>query len=261
MYIDSNNTLYICDHDNNRIQKWVQGATSDTTVAGSSSGTNGASSILLDQPMDLTFDQNGYMYVVDSNNNRIQRFAPNSTNGTTVAGTGSNTAALTDLRQPSAMVFDNNSNMYIIDMRNQRVMKWAANATNGSISISNNNLDNSYSILLVPGPSNQLYISDQSEHGVCLWTLGSANPNNILTTVNDTSQLSLNNNVQGITLDPYGNLYVADRDNNRVVMYCPNSTMGIVVAQDPSGGNSLQHPMGIAFDSNLDMYVVIKDQA
>ncbi|CAF4455331.1 unnamed protein product, partial [Adineta steineri] len=87
LYIDNNNTLYICDHDNNRVQKWFQGASTTTTVAGSSTGTSGSTSILLNSPIDLTFDKNGFMYVVDNGNNRVQRFAPGSTSGTTVAGT------------------------------------------------------------------------------------------------------------------------------------------------------------------------------
>ncbi|CAF0799245.1 unnamed protein product [Adineta steineri] len=54
LYIDNNNTLYICDHDNNRIQKWIQGATTGTTVAGDSTGTQGSTSTLLKTPIDLT---------------------------------------------------------------------------------------------------------------------------------------------------------------------------------------------------------------
>ena len=158
MYIDSNNTLYICDNGNNRIQKWLPGATSGTTVAGSSSDNNGASSILLNQPIDLTFDQNGYMYVVDYYNDRVQRFPPNSTIGTTVAGTtGISSNALADLNRPTAVDVDNNSNIYILDMQNERVVQWAPNATNGTMLISDNRLLNSYGLLLAPGSSNQVY--------------------------------------------------------------------------------------------------------
>ncbi|CAF4435504.1 unnamed protein product, partial [Adineta steineri] len=103
LYIDNNNTLYICDHDNNRIQKWIQGATTGVTVARDSTGTQGSTSTLLKTPIDLTFDNNGFMYVVDNGNNRVQRFAPGSTSGTTVAGTTASTNALTDLKQPTAI--------------------------------------------------------------------------------------------------------------------------------------------------------------
>jgi sugar lactone lactonase YvrE len=198
------------------------------------------------------------MYVVDYENHRVQRFPPNSTIGTTIAGTGSPSTALNGLNHPTAIAFDNNSNLYILDMGNKRVMKWAPNATSGTVLISDNNLDNSFDILLVPNSLNQVYISDQNEHGVCLWAFGASSPVSTLTNVNDSSHNSLNN-PEGIALDPYGNLYVADRDNDRVVMYCPNSTAGIVVAIDNSGPDSLQHPMAVTFDSNLNLYVATKD--
>jgi sugar lactone lactonase YvrE len=257
LYIDGNDNLYICDSGNNRIQKWLQGAANGTTVCGSSSGSSGTTSTLLDNPMDLTFDNNGYMYVVDYGNNRVQRFAPNSTNGTTVAGTITSSAALTSLYQPTAIVIANDFNIYILDMGNTRVMKWAPNATSGTVLINAGNLVNSFDMLLAPDSSNQVYISDQDDQGVCLWAFNASSPVITLTNVNGSSPNSLDN-PQGIVLDPYGNLYVADRNNGRVVMYCANSTMGIVIAQN-LGGTTLQDPMAIAFDSNLNLYVLTKD--
>ncbi|CAF1238278.1 unnamed protein product [Adineta steineri] len=254
LYIDNNNTLYICDQNNNRIQKWIQGSASGVTVAGSSTGTSGSTSTLLKNPTDLTFDQNGFMYVVDSNNNRVQRFAPNSTNGTTVAGTTGYSSALTGLNRPSAIDIDNNSNLYILDMGNTRLVEWAPNATNGTLLISDHTLNNANDILLVPNSSNQIYISVQFDDAIYLWTFGASAPSMTYQTVND-SRNTLNN-PESMVLDPYGNLYVADRDNNRVVMYCANSTVGIVVAEDNYSVLSLQKPVALAFDSDLNLYVV-----
>ncbi|CAF4119796.1 unnamed protein product, partial [Adineta steineri] len=254
LYIDNNNTLYICDHDNNRIQKWIQGAITGTTVAGDSTGTAGSTSTLLKSPIDLTFDENGFMYVVDSNNNRVQRFASGSTTGTTVAGTTASTNALTDLKQPTAIDIDNNSNLYILDMGNTRLVEWAQNATSGTLLISSSTLNNDYDILLAPNSSNQIYISDQGAHALYLWTFGASSSSMTLQTVND-SHNTLNNQM-GMVLDPYGNLYVADRDNDRVVVYCVNSTVGIVVAEDNNSVPSLKKPVALAFDSDLNLYLL-----
>ncbi|CAF4077573.1 unnamed protein product [Adineta steineri] len=256
LYIDNNNTLYICDQNNNRIQKWIQGAATGTTVAGDSAGTQGSTSTLLNNPIDLTFDNNGFMYVVDYGNYRVQRFASNFTNAITVAGiTGSNSSALTKLDQPTAIDIDNNSNLYVLDMGNKRLVQWPPNATSGTLLISDHTLNNDFDILLVPNSSNQIYISDQDSHALYLWTFGASSQNMTLQTVNDSQHNSLNN-PEGMVLDPYGNLYVADRDNDRVVMYCANSTVGIIVAEDNNSIPSLKKPVALAFDSDLNLYVV-----
>ncbi len=261
MYVDANNTVYVCDTNNNRIQMWVQGATSGVTVAGSNTTTQGSSSTLLKSPTDMTFDTNGFMYVVDSGNNRVQRFPPNSIIGTTVAGFGSGSAALNNLNNPSAIAVDDNFNLYILDMGNKRVMGLvpnATNATNGTVLISNNNLNNDYGILLAPGSSDQVYLSDHGQHQVYLWTFNASSPVLILSQVNS-SQNSMG--ARGMAFDSYDNLYVADQDNHQVVMYCANSTagnstVGIVVAVDNNTPPRIQQPADVAFDSNLNLYVV-----
>ncbi|CAF0942410.1 unnamed protein product, partial [Adineta ricciae] len=95
IYMNENDTFYVCDAGNNRIQEWTENASSGTTKAGSSSGTAGSSSSLLNTPVDVFFDIHGYMYVTDTENHRIQRFLLNSSLATTVAGTGSKSSALT----------------------------------------------------------------------------------------------------------------------------------------------------------------------
>jgi sugar lactone lactonase YvrE len=68
-------SLYIADDSNNRIQKWVQNATSGTTIAGSPNGISGSTPYLLNSPFGVAIDdEENYLYVSDIVNNRIQRF-------------------------------------------------------------------------------------------------------------------------------------------------------------------------------------------
>jgi DNA-binding beta-propeller fold protein YncE len=69
-------SIYICDSYNNRIQKWQKNATNGTTVAGSPNGISGNTPYLLNHPYRIAIDdQENYVYVSDTNNNRIQRFS------------------------------------------------------------------------------------------------------------------------------------------------------------------------------------------
>ena len=54
-----------------------------TTIAGSSIGLSGSTSTSLSHPDDVFIDNNASIYVIDNWNNRVQRFRPNSTVGTT----------------------------------------------------------------------------------------------------------------------------------------------------------------------------------
>jgi sugar lactone lactonase YvrE len=63
---------------------------------------------------------------------------------------------------------------------------------------------------------------------------------------------------EGITLDKYGNLYIADCQNNRIQMFCPNAVFGITIAGEGghgSGQDQLSYPSDVALDSELNLYV------
>jgi sugar lactone lactonase YvrE len=68
-------TLYIADYDNNRIMKWMIGASEGEVVAGSATGVAGSTSQLLNGPAGLALDPTEtYLYVADYGNHRVQRF-------------------------------------------------------------------------------------------------------------------------------------------------------------------------------------------
>jgi hypothetical protein len=59
-FIDGNETLFVADYGNDRVQMWLAGATSGTTVAGVT-GSSGASLTLLNKPRAVVLDNNGYV--------------------------------------------------------------------------------------------------------------------------------------------------------------------------------------------------------
>jgi DNA-binding beta-propeller fold protein YncE len=82
-----NDALYIADMMNSRIQKWNKNATEGITVAGSKDGISGYDASKLASPLDVWVDEElDVIYIVDSDNERIQRWVPNGLIGTTIAG-------------------------------------------------------------------------------------------------------------------------------------------------------------------------------
>ena len=85
--IDSNKSLYIVDKDNHRVQKWLQGASSGTTIAGVT-GISNTTLNYLSIPRALTIDPNNNVYIADTNNHRVVLWNVSSTSGVLIAGTG-----------------------------------------------------------------------------------------------------------------------------------------------------------------------------
>ncbi len=69
-------SIYITDCYNNGIQKWEVNAATGSTVAGSPNGTSGNTPYLMKQSYSLAIDDDEkYLYVSDSQNNRVQGFS------------------------------------------------------------------------------------------------------------------------------------------------------------------------------------------
>lgn len=67
--------MYIVEAGNHRIQRWEQGAAQGVTVVGSPTGFWGTTATRLRSPSGMALNVNEtYMYVVDQDNNRVQRF-------------------------------------------------------------------------------------------------------------------------------------------------------------------------------------------
>ncbi|CAF1415915.1 unnamed protein product, partial [Adineta steineri] len=82
VYLDSEQNLYVTDYYNYRVQKYINGSNIGMTIIGIN-GTAGTASSMLGGPRHLCFDSTEtYMYIADSDNNRIMRFQSNSTSGT-----------------------------------------------------------------------------------------------------------------------------------------------------------------------------------
>jgi hypothetical protein len=182
--VDAAGDLFIADTGNSRIRK-VGTNGIITTVAGGGTGGDGglATSASLYGPGDVVLDAVGDLFIADNGNNRVRKVG---TNGiiTTVAGNGfvgyagdNGSATNASLTSPVALALDVIGNIFIVDNGNNRIREVG---TNGIIST-------------VAGNGTAGFSGD-----------GGAASNAMLSSP------------AAVVLDANENLYVADKNNNRI---------------------------------------------
>lgn len=82
--VDTNQTVYVADSNNNRAVSWAFGASTGVLVAGQT-GTSGSTASLINAPTSIKYG-NGSVFVADYNNYRVQKWVIGATSGSTVAG-------------------------------------------------------------------------------------------------------------------------------------------------------------------------------
>ena len=82
------NTLYIADRYNNRIQKYPMGSSVGETVAGLANTTSCSGLECLLTPSSITLDSNENLYIADASNQRILFWTNGASSGVNIAGTG-----------------------------------------------------------------------------------------------------------------------------------------------------------------------------
>ncbi len=141
--LDAAGNVYITDTHNQRIRKVNAAAGNVETIAGTgSAGFSGdgaaATSAQVNFPIGIAADAAGNVYIADSNNNRIRQIDASTGNISTVAGTGSSgfsgdgaAAASAELNFPRGVAVDAAGNIYIGDTINHRIRK--VDAASGNI--------------------------------------------------------------------------------------------------------------------------------
>ncbi len=276
VFVDANGNTFVADYNNHRIQRFAAGSSSSTsgvTVAGGNGVGNTATR--LNGPSSVFVDSAGNIYVADRFNNRIQKFPAGSTSatsGVTVAGGNGAGSAANQLNSPMGVFVDASGNIYVGDRNNYRVQKFPANstsATNGTTVAGGNGGGAGSNQLSLPygvyvDSSNILYVTDYGNHRIQRFPANSTSATNGTTIAGGNgvgSALNQMNNPRSIHIDYFGNLYVADYENNRVLLFpsgSTSSTNGIVVAGGNGSGNAanqLSNPYGVFADNAGNLFV------
>jgi uncharacterized protein (TIGR03437 family) len=282
--VDSAGNLYIADYANYRIRRVSNGTI--TTVAGNGTSGNGgdsgpATSAQFMSPIGIAVDSAGNAYVADWYAHRIRKIS----NGriATVAGGGSllgdnGPAASARFDEPWGVAVDSGGSLYIADLGNQRIRKVTNGvvttlAGNGTAGFSGDNgpaasaqLNNPYGVAV--DSAGNVYIADSGNDRIRKVS------NGVITTFagNGIVGFSGDNGPAtsaelfypvGVAVDPAGNVYIADADNNRIrkvsngviTTVAGNGTRGFSGDGGLATSAQLGTTFGMAVDSAGSLYI------
>lgn len=297
--VDSRGVLYIADRDNHRIRRVDPLTRTITTLAGNGkqgfAGDGGpAEQASLAFPSSLALDSAGNLFIADTQNNRIRRVDAVSSIITTVAGNGianfegdGGPATQAGLDGPQGVAVDRQGNIYIADTGRfdmagtNRVRRVDAQgvittvAGSGAFGSEGDGGPATNASLTLPrgvasSLSGDFFIADTDNNRV-----RRVDTQGVITTVAGTGLLGYTGDgVAAVTsalgspislvVDAAGNLFIADRDNNRVrrvdtqgviTTVAGNGRPGSQGDLGPAAAASLNSPYGVALDEAGNLFI------
>lgn len=150
---------------------------------------------------------------------------------------------------------------------NHRIMSYPSGASTGTIvagtGVASVNTANLFypTAVYFDSPSNSLVIANYGANNVVRWTLGANSWTLIGGSMNGSSgnTSALFAGPVGITMDPMGNIYVADMINTRIQLFLVGQSNATTIAGSTGvyGANStlINRPYWVALDNQLNLYV------
>jgi sugar lactone lactonase YvrE len=291
---DRSGNLYVADIGDNVIDEITPALACSVVAGNGNQGYTGdgsaATSAELNEPFGVAVDSSGNIFIADQNNNVIRKVDANTGNISTVAGTGtagftsdSGVATNVELNSPVRVVVDGSGNLYIAD-GNFAIRKVAA-GTNSLSTVAGNDhwsysgdggLATSAQIEVPMGSvvdsSGNVYISDADNSVIrkidaLTGKISTFAGNGISGYMGDGSaatgaELGYPEN---LALDTFGNLYIADAEDN--VIRKVNASTGDISTVAGNGTNGytgdggsatsaeLNGPEGIAVDAAGNLFI------
>jgi sugar lactone lactonase YvrE len=216
-------------------------------------GSYGSGDSQFDHAVGIAVDGSGYVYVSDTENNRIQKF---TSSGVFVTKWGSFGTGDGQLYYPYGIAVDSSGYIYVADSGNGRIQKFTADGTFvtkwGSIGSGDGQFLTPYGIAI--DSSGNVYVSDMSNNRIEKFTGNGAFLAKWGSYGSEDGQFFY---PLAIGVDSSGNVYVADENNSRVEKFTADGTFMTKWGTAGSGDGqfNMQYGNGLAVDSSGNIYV------
>jgi len=279
---DASGNIYVADAGNLKIRQSTATAVVTTFagsgVAGAVDATGTSASFF--NPGGVCSDNNGVIYVADTDNNKIRKITPAGA-VTTFAGSGSTgsangTGIAASFSSPSGICSDAAGNIYVGDLANHKIRKisaggvvttFAGSGTPGSADGTGTAASFNSPYGVCSDISGNIYVADYGNH-----TIRKITPAGVVSTLVGVAGVSGSTDgtgtaasfqyPTGVCSDASGNIYVADRDNHKIRKVTAAGVVttlagsGIAGADDGTGiGASFNKPVGVCLDAAGSLFV------
>ena len=230
VFLDDRGFMYVVESQNHRIQRFAIGTNAPGEVIAGVSGVPGSGATQLRNPEGVYVDSRGNMYVADAGNNRIQYYPVGSLVGQTIIGDTVSGFTERRLFSPRAVTIDAAGNIYVADGLNHRIQRFPPIGSPGSNigttvaggfgAGANANQLNEPNDVVVDAFGN-LFIADMNNHRIQMWQPEATAGITVAGRSDGRSGFELDQlqNPSGVALDINNNLFVADRQNLRVMRF------------------------------------------
>ena len=230
--------------------------TEGVTVAGREDGGAGDSADELNKPVGLYAARDGTLYVADTENHRIMKYAPNGGRNGTQIGDGKGSGPR-HLNSPNAVAVDEDMNtVYINDKQNQRIQLWREGGTDACVETvmvrvdqNSSSIDTSFraeDIQLDPQSKDRsLYILEQHKQRVTRRRISAA--------IDDIS-FRVHQDSTGIHVDTQQNLYVVSCRYNEIRKW-PRGQSVAGTGQPEVALDLINCPTAVVVDNDGRMFI------
>lgn len=231
-------------------------------------GTPGTGAGEFASPTGIATDPSGNVYVVDSGNNRIQKFNSsgvpvNSFSGGTSNALGSIGSGDGQFDGPAGIALDSSGNIYVSDSNNSRIEKFSSSGAFllawGSFGSAESQFDSPNGVIV--DSSGNVYVVDTGNNriqkfnssGSPVFSFSGGTSNALGSIGSGPGQFS---GPADIAVDSSGNIYVSDSSNDRIQKFNSSGTFLLSWGTSGSDNGLFSTPRGIAAAPFSTVFVV-----
>lgn len=248
--VDADGYVYVCDLDNNRIQKFTSEGVFVTKW-----GSSGSSDGRFNEPRGISVDADGNVWVVDDGNNRVQKF---SNTGTFLMKFGVSGSTNGRFSSPHSITFDSDGNVYVSDRSNNRIQKF----TSAGVYVSQFG-NSGATTSRVSGPKDVVFdgvdkiiVADAGKYRISVYTTAGVYVGSFGSNGTGEGQFK---DAHGISVGSNGDVYVSDGTNNNVQVFSADGEFKFKWGTTGTGNSQFRSPTGLWVTPDDTVYVADAD--